>query len=58
MRSTVAGTDTGDDVAAVAWTEVCTIVEMIPSACVAASEFSAPANAWLGITGTETEWAG
>ena len=40
------GTDTGDEVVAVAWMEVCTIVERTLSVCVAASEFSALASAW------------
>ena len=54
---TVAGTDTGDDTVAVVWTEVHTNVERFPSVCVAASEFSALANAQLGIAGMETETA-
>ena len=56
MRSMVAGTDGRDDAAAVAGVEVCTIVERIPSVCVAVSEFLVLANAQLGIirTGMET----
>ena len=45
-----------DDVAAVAGVRVGTIAETIPSACVAATKFTAPANVWLGIAGMETEW--
>ena len=47
MRSMVVGTATGDDAAVVAWTEVHTIVEMIPSVCIAASECAAQ-NCWNG----------
>ena len=51
LRLTVVGTATGDEAAAVAWTEVHTISETIPLAC-------AVANAWLGITRVETERVG
>ena len=52
LRLTVVGTATGDEAAAVAWTEVHTILETIPSA------FAAAANAQLGSAGMETEWVG
>ena len=42
----------------VAKVQVGTIVEMIPSVCVAASEFTVPANVWLRIAGTEMEQVG
>ena len=58
MGSMAAGTDTGDDAVAVMGVQVSMIVEMIPSVCVVVSEFSAPANEWLGIAGTEMERAG
>ena len=51
LRSTVAGTVTGDDVAAVTNGRVSSIAETIPLACVAA-------NARLGIAGAETERVG
>ena len=49
---------TEDNVAAVAKVRVGSIAEMIPPECAAASEFAAPANARLGIAGTETERVG
>ena len=58
LRSTVAGTATEDNVAVVAKVRVGPIAEMIPPECAAASEFAAPANAWLRITRPETEWVG
>ena len=58
LRSTVAGTMTGDNVAAVAKVRVGPIAEMIPSECAAASEFAAPANACFGIAGMEMERVG
>ena len=58
LRSTVAATVTGDDVAVVTNGQVSPIVEMIPSVCAAASEFTVPANARLGIAGMEMEWVG
>ena len=51
----VVGTDGRDDAAVVAGVEVRTIVERIPSVCVAASKFLAPANVQLGIVRTGTE---
>ena len=51
LRSTVAGTATGDDVALVAKVRIGPIAETIPLACAAA-------NAWLGIAGVATEWVG
>ena len=58
LRSVVAGTVTGDNVAAVAKVRVGSIAEMIPSACVVASKSVAPANPQLGIGGTEMEQVG
>ena len=58
LRSMVAGTATGDNVAVVAKVRVGPIMEIIPSACASVSDFVAPANACLGITGTETERVG
>ena len=58
LRSTVVGTATGDKAAAVAWTEVRTISETIPSAFAVASKFAAAANARLGSARTETEQVG
>ena len=52
LRSTVAGTATQDEAAAVAWMEVHTILETILSA------FAAAANAQLGSAGMETERVG
>ena len=52
LRSTVAGTVTGDNVAAVAKVQVGPIAEMIPLECAAA------ANARLRITGAEMERVG
>ena len=51
----VVGTDTRDDLVVVAGVEACTSVEMIPSACVAVSEFLAPANVQLRIVGMGME---
>ena len=51
LRSTVAGTATGDDAASVAKVRVGPIAETIPLACAAA-------NVRLGIAGAETEWVG
>ena len=51
LRSTVAGTATRDEVAAVAKVQVGPIAEMIPLACAAA-------NARLRIAGAETEQVG
>ena len=51
----IAGTNTKYDVVAVVGVEVCTFAEMIPSACVAASEISVLANVKLGIVGTGME---
>ena len=58
LQSMVAGTATKVDVAAVVRLRVGPIAEMIPLACAAVSKFAAPANAWLGITGMETEQVG
>ena len=55
MQSMVVGTNPRDDAVVVVGVQVGTIAEMIPSACAAVSKFSVPANAWLGITRTETE---
>ena len=54
----VVGTTTKDDVVAVAKAQVGTIAEMVLSAWAAASNSVAPANARLGIGGTEMEWVG
>ena len=54
----VVATVTRDDVAAVTNGQVSLIVEMIPSVCAAASEFTVPANARLRIAGMEMEWVG
>ena len=51
LRSTVAGTTTGDDVASVTKVRIGPIAETIPLACVVA-------NARLGIAGVETERVG
>ena len=51
LQSVVAGTVTGDNVAAVAKVRVGPIAETIPLACAAA-------NARLGIAGAETERVG
>ena len=51
LRSTVAGTMTGDDAAAVAKVRVGLIAETTPSACAAA-------NVQLGIAGVEMERVG
>ena len=58
LRSTVVGTVMGDNVAMVARVRVGPIAEMIPPECAAASEFTVPANARLGIARTETERVG
>ena len=58
LRSMVAGTVTGGDVAAVAKVRVGPIAEMLLSACAVASEFAAPTNVQLGIAGLETERVG
>ena len=58
LRLVVAGTVTGDNVAAVAKVQAGSIAEMIPPECVAASEFAAAANAGLGSARTETERVG
>ena len=49
LRSTVAGTATGDDAVSVAKVRIGPIAETMPLACAAA-------NARLGIAGAETEW--
>ena len=51
LRSTVAGTATGDDGASVAKVRIGPIAETMPMAC-------AVANAPLGIAGAETEQVG
>ena len=51
-------TDTRDDAVVAARVEVCMIVERIPSVCVTASEFLAPADVWLGIARMEMEPGG
>ena len=58
LRSTVVGTATGDDAAAVAKVGVGPIAEMVLSVWAAASNSMVPANARLGIGGTETERVG
>ena len=58
LRLTVAGTATGDKAVAVVKVQVCPIAQTIPLACAVVSEFAAPANVWLGSTGTEMEWVG
>ena len=54
LRSMVAGTATGDCAAVVMVVRVRLIAETIPSA----SDFAVPANARLGIAGTEMERVG
>ena len=51
LRSTVAGTATGDNAALVVKIRIGPIAETMPLACAAA-------NAWLGIGRTETEQVG
>ena len=51
LRSMVACTATGDDAASVAKVRIGPIAETMPLACTAA-------NAWLRITGAETEQVG
>ena len=58
LRSTVAGTMTGDNVAVVAKVRVGSIAEMIPPECAAASEFTAPTNVRLRIARMEMEQVG
>ena len=58
LRSTVAGTATRDDVAAVAKVQVGPIAEMVLSVWAAASKCAGAVNARFGISGTETERVG
>ena len=54
----VAGTATGDDVAAVTKVRVGPIAEMVLSAWVAASDFAAAVNVQLRSARMEMEWVG